>query len=69
MRREEGNNLKQVVMRNPKGRRPRGKPRQKWRQVKRDLERLGTIEEDAEDRDRWRDCVGAARYLLRCLWP
>ena len=70
LRRDQDNILRQVVIGNPEGRRPRGRPRQKWwKQVRRDLERIGATEEDAEDRERWRGFVGAAKYLLRYAWP
>jgi hypothetical protein len=70
LRRVEDIKLKSFMVRNPKERRPRQRPRQKWwRHVKGDLDRLGATEEDAKDRDRWRGFVGAAKYLLRYVWP
>lgn len=70
LRRGEECRLKKVLKSNPEGRRPRGRPKQKWwNQVKTDMERIGAVEEDAEDRLKWRGFVGAAKYQLRYKWP
>jgi hypothetical protein len=70
LRRKDDSNLNQVLKKNPEGRRPVGRPRRKWwSQVRADMEKIGATEEDAENRERWRGFVGAAKYLLRYVWP
>jgi hypothetical protein len=62
--------LKKFSKNNPEGRRPRGRPKQRWwDQVRLDMQRVGATEEDSEDRSIWRGFVGAAKYHLRYRWP
>lgn len=69
-RREEDSTTRNVLDRNPEGRRPRGRPKLRWKdQVQKDVRRLGRSENDTKDRDIWRQCVGEAKYLLGYQWP
>ncbi|KAG8269258.1 hypothetical protein J6590_004554 [Homalodisca vitripennis] len=45
--------------------RPPGRPKLRWRdQIRRDVRKLGRREEEAMDREIWRQCVGEAKYHL-----
>ncbi|KAG8305816.1 hypothetical protein J6590_060830 [Homalodisca vitripennis] len=57
--------VKNVLVNNPEGRRPPGRPKLRWRdQIRRDVRKLGRREEEAMDREIWRQCVGEAKYHL-----
>lgn len=63
LRKEDDSLVKNVLLNNPEGRRPPGRPKLRWRdQVRKDLRRLGRREEEAMDREIWRQCVGEAKY-------
>ena len=54
-RREQESNLRQVMDIEIPGRRPRGRPRGRWRDlVNRDMRELRVVPEDADDRNLWR---------------
>ncbi|XP_054285599.1 uncharacterized protein LOC129002085 [Macrosteles quadrilineatus] len=70
LRRKEESLLKIALRGNPRGRRPIGRPKARWwGQVRKDLERMRLVEEDAWDRDYWRQRVGEAKYQLGYKWP
>ena len=60
-RMEEGRGLHKVLVWKPDGKRPLGRPRPRWEDIKMDLEELGRGCGDwmelAQDRDRWRALV------------
>jgi hypothetical protein len=65
-RMEETRSVKKAYRYTPTGKRPRGRPRQRWMDnVQRDLEQLGVLEwrEKARDRREWRKTVLAAKSL------
>ena len=58
MRREEGDVLQQVMLLGVEGTKPRGRPRKRWKTcVEGDMRGLGILEEDAQDRERWRGLI------------
>ncbi|KAG8274543.1 hypothetical protein J6590_105431, partial [Homalodisca vitripennis] len=62
---EDNSLVKNVLVNNPEGRRPPGRPKLRWRdQIRRDIRKLGRREEEAMDREIWRQCVGEAKYHL-----
>lgn len=70
MRREEGSLMKAVWRNTPEGRRPVGRPRNRWwDHVKKDIRRLGAEEAEAEDRILWRRHVEEAKYQLGYQTP
>ncbi|KAG8319852.1 hypothetical protein J6590_082812 [Homalodisca vitripennis] len=70
MRREDDKLIKEVRKYNPVGRRPRGRPKNRWNdQVEKDLRKLRAGQGDCEDRERWRQLVGEAKYYLGYPWP
>lgn len=64
--RDKDSQMRQVVISKPNKTRPRGRPRQRWMdRVKKDLMQVDktAIIEDADNRDRWRGIVEAAKGL------
>ena len=60
--------MHRVLVGKPKGRRPLGRPRRRWKNnIKMDLQEVGRGYGDwmdlAQDRDRWRALVGTVRNL------
>ena len=60
-RMEEGRGVHKILVRNPEGRRPLGRPRRRWEDIKMDLQEVGRGCGDwmalAQDRYRWRALV------------
>ena len=56
-----------VLVRKPEGRRPLGRPRRRWVDIRMDLQEVGCGHMDwirlAQDRDRWRTLVSAVMNL------
>lgn len=70
IRREETKTIQQVWECDPLGRRPRGRPKKRWKdEVKKDMARMGVNEDTARERTTWRRCVGEAKYHLGYKWP
>ncbi|GFO21609.1 hypothetical protein PoB_004811400 [Plakobranchus ocellatus] len=64
-KREPENHLKQMLNLEVPGRRPRGKPKGRWRDgITRDMKQLHIEAEDAEDRSFWRKRTQAADLNL-----
>jgi hypothetical protein len=64
----EGRGVYRVLVGKPEGKRPLGRPRRRWEDnVRMDLQEVGCGCEDwiglAQDRDRWRMLLSAARNL------
>ena len=52
------------------GPRKRGRPKQTWRkQVEENIKKIGLRVEEARDRARWREGVGAIAEGMRCIRP
>ena len=67
-RMEQGRGVHRVLVGKPEGKRPLGRPRNRWDDnIKMDLQEVGRSCGDwmelAEDRDRWRALVGTVRKL------
>ena len=58
---EEGRGVHKVLVGKPEGKRPLGRPRSRWEDIKMDLQEVGRGCGDwmelAQDRDRWRTLV------------
>ena len=56
-----------VLVGKPEGRRPLGRPRRRWADIRKDLQEVGCGYMDwtglAQDRDRWRTLVSAVMNL------
>ena len=64
----EGRGVYRVLVGKPEGKRPLGRPRRRWEDnIRMDLQEVGLGYEGwiglAQDRDRWRALVSAARNL------
>jgi hypothetical protein len=64
----EQRNARRILVRNPEGKRPLGRPRRKWvNNIKMDLREIGWDGMDwidlAQDRDQWRALVNAVMKL------
>ena len=63
----EGRGVYRVLLGKPEGRRPLGRPRHIWVDIRMDLQEVGCGYKDwiglAEDRDRWRTLVCAVMNL------
>jgi len=61
----EDRDVHRVLMGKPEGKRPRGGPRRRWKNIKMDLQEVGGGRGDwmelAQNRDRWRALVGTVR--------
>ena len=66
-RMREGRGVYRVLVGKPEGKRPLGRPRRRWEDIRMDLQEVGLGYEDwiglAQDRDRWRARVSAVRNL------
>ena len=63
----EGRGVHGVLVGKPEGKRPLGRPRRRWEDIKMDLQEVvggcGDWMELAQDRDRWRALVSTVRNL------
>ena len=63
----EGRGVYRVLVGKPEGRRPLGRPRRRWKDIRMDLREVGcgcvNWMELAQDRDRWRALVSAVMNL------
>ena len=61
----EDRGVHRVLVGKPGGKRPLGRPRRRWEDIKMDLQEVGGVRGDwmelAQDRDRWRAVVGTVR--------
>ena len=69
-RMEERRGVHKVLVGKPEGKRPLGKPRRRWEDIKMDLQEVGRGCGDwmelAQDRDRWRALVST---VMNCRVP
>jgi hypothetical protein len=63
----EGRGVHRVLVGKPEGKRPLGRPRHRWEDIKMDLQEVGGSCGDwmkvIQDRDRWRALVGTVMNL------
>ena len=63
----EGRGVYRVLVGKPEGKRPLGRPRRRWEDIRKDLQEVGLGYEDwiglTQDRDRWRTLVSAVMNL------
>ena len=71
VRRDDESILKKAMMFEVNGPRKRGRPKQTWKkQVEENIKKIGLRVEEATDRARWREGVGAiAEGGMRCIRP
>ncbi|KAI5715018.1 hypothetical protein M8J77_009060 [Diaphorina citri] len=70
LRRDDESLIKSVWEGELTGTRRRGRPKLRWKdQIKRDMAKINTTEEDAQDRTVWRGKIGEAKSLLGFKWP
>ena len=70
VRRDDESILKKAVMFEVYGPRKRGRPKQTWKkQVEENIKKIGLRVEEATDRARWREGVGAIAEGMRCIRP
>jgi len=66
-RMREGRGLHRILVGKPEGKRPMGRPRRRWEDIKMDLQEVGRGCGDwmelAQDRDRWRPLVSTVMNL------
>ena len=66
-RMDEERGVYRVLVGKPEGRRPLGRPRRRWVDIRMDLQEVGCVYMDwiglAQDRDRWRTLVSAVMNL------
>ena len=68
VRRDDESILKKAMMFEVKGPRKRGRPKQTWKkQVEENIKKIGLRVEEATDRARWREGVGAIAEGMRCI--
>ena len=68
--RDDESILKKVMMFEVNGPRKRGRPKQTWKkQVEENIKKIGLRVEEATDRARWREGVGAIAEGMRCIRP
>ena len=70
VRRDDESILKKAMMFEVNGPRKRGRPKQTWnKQVEENIKKIGLRVEEATDRARWREGVGAIAEGMRCIQP
>ena len=70
VRRDDESILKKAMMFEVNGPRKRGRPKQTWKkQVEENIKKIGLRVEEATDRARWREGVGAIAEGMRCIRP
>ena len=70
VRRDDESILKKAMMFEVNGPRKRGRPKQIWKkQVEENIKKIGLRVEEATDRARWREGVGAIAEGMRCIRP
>ena len=70
VRRDDESILKKATMFEVNGPRKRGRPKQTWKkQVEENIKKIGLRVEEATDRARWREGVGAIAEGMNCIRP